>query len=1034
VEIHKGRSFSSRFLKLFLIISITSIFSTMSIPAFGIDQSLADFYVAPNGSDSNPGTQEKPFATIQCARDAVRGKIAKGMGRDVEVVLRGGKYFIDDTIRFDQRDSGLDGYSVVYKGAKGEQAIVYGGKRINGWEKVSDNIYRAKVEKGKRFFRLFQNDSSLVMARHPNKGSGYGGGLEVVDNTTITFPKSWSSYDFSDAQLFGFIGANWFSEMREVIAVDRDSRTLTVDPGAEAFGGLNERVYIQGVKEFLDEPGEWCLNHKQGYVYCWPYSGDIEEQIIVAPISERVLDIRSDTIDKPVSNISFENITFIGSDFCKSWRIFDENKGEGNGMMHEQVEHGLIYIENGENINVRFCKILGAGHSGVLLNRYAQNCSVYGCWIEDAGYVGVNLTGWDFGQGPFASPEESYVNKNNTISNNFIYDCGAFVGHGCGVYSIQSGDNTISHNVIAFMPRYGIAFKGRRYGHIFGGLIFYGRKVDFQNQFDFNHGRNNLVAYNDISNVCRDSFDYGAIESWGSGRDNVWRNNAIHDLDPSVDWDGWAHAIFPDDSTHHLAVRDNIVYNCQGGNMTGVIMAKNIELLVENNIFADNMTGRIATVSPYIEPAYDMVIRGNIIAGEYDKLWSTNVNTFKPHFEEPKLTEGSLIVKEIDYNLYAQPHPELGKYKDHKWDVHSLQDNPKFKRKNPSWDTHYTDFELEANSPAFNLGFKPIDISKIGLRDDFPFDRSMFFRKQASEKLQTENYNRMKGLRTKGGAGINQIVPGAWAKYENVDFGNGTLNEFIAEISYKPYAGTSLQDSAEIKNYVTHWQLSEVFSGDGKNGTEQFRIAYTPEIGQSRTDQWRWQEGPTTDRAGQTSPPGVVDLGHILGEDKVNCVAYLTAYVHSQVDQKSLLETGSSHGLKIWLNDKQVYARNTSQELVTDQDKISVRLQAGWNKIMLKVVQNSGQWAAAARFMTEDGKEHLSGLRIKTSQSEELGDTAGSNTITCSIRLDSPEGKIIGQLMNNQTVARVKPVKGTHTLYLVFENNHVDLMDWFRFR
>ncbi|MBT3291511.1 MAG: hypothetical protein HN380_29470, partial [Victivallales bacterium] len=32
----------------------------------------AAFYVAPNGSDANPGTEAKPFATLIRARDAVR--------------------------------------------------------------------------------------------------------------------------------------------------------------------------------------------------------------------------------------------------------------------------------------------------------------------------------------------------------------------------------------------------------------------------------------------------------------------------------------------------------------------------------------------------------------------------------------------------------------------------------------------------------------------------------------------------------------------------------------------------------------------------------------------------------------------------------------------------------------------------------------------------------------------------------------------------------------------------------------------------
>ena len=43
----------------------------------------ADFNVAPDGKDTNPGTAEKPFATLARAREAVRGEIAAGLGRDI---------------------------------------------------------------------------------------------------------------------------------------------------------------------------------------------------------------------------------------------------------------------------------------------------------------------------------------------------------------------------------------------------------------------------------------------------------------------------------------------------------------------------------------------------------------------------------------------------------------------------------------------------------------------------------------------------------------------------------------------------------------------------------------------------------------------------------------------------------------------------------------------------------------------------------------------------------------------------------------
>lgn len=29
---------------------------------------------------------------------------------------------------------------------------------------------------------------------------------------------------------------------------------------------MNERFFLRGVLEFLDEPGEWRLKHKDGYV------------------------------------------------------------------------------------------------------------------------------------------------------------------------------------------------------------------------------------------------------------------------------------------------------------------------------------------------------------------------------------------------------------------------------------------------------------------------------------------------------------------------------------------------------------------------------------------------------------------------------------------------------------------------------------------------------------------------------------------------------------------------------------------------
>ena len=70
-------------------------------PAAAMAGAQATFYVAPDGSDNNSGTETKPFATIEKARQTVR-TINKSMTGDIVVVLRGGVYSIEHPILFDR--------------------------------------------------------------------------------------------------------------------------------------------------------------------------------------------------------------------------------------------------------------------------------------------------------------------------------------------------------------------------------------------------------------------------------------------------------------------------------------------------------------------------------------------------------------------------------------------------------------------------------------------------------------------------------------------------------------------------------------------------------------------------------------------------------------------------------------------------------------------------------------------------------------------------------------------------------------------
>ena len=105
----------------------------LTAPTVTLAEGQAAFYVAPDGKDSNPGTEALPFATIEKFKQAVRA-INKDTTGDIVVVLRGGTYRIERTITFDAAHSGTGGHNVIYRAAPNEIPIINGGRQITGWQ------------------------------------------------------------------------------------------------------------------------------------------------------------------------------------------------------------------------------------------------------------------------------------------------------------------------------------------------------------------------------------------------------------------------------------------------------------------------------------------------------------------------------------------------------------------------------------------------------------------------------------------------------------------------------------------------------------------------------------------------------------------------------------------------------------------------------------------------------------------------------------------------------------------------------------
>ena len=77
-----------------------------------------DYFISPQGSDSNPGTLAKPCASLEQARDSIRSLSLQEKQEDINVYLRGGHYKLSKTFVLNTQDSALDGFKTTYAAYK----------------------------------------------------------------------------------------------------------------------------------------------------------------------------------------------------------------------------------------------------------------------------------------------------------------------------------------------------------------------------------------------------------------------------------------------------------------------------------------------------------------------------------------------------------------------------------------------------------------------------------------------------------------------------------------------------------------------------------------------------------------------------------------------------------------------------------------------------------------------------------------------------------------------------------------------------
>ncbi len=671
-------------------------------------------YVATNGNDSwtgklsepNAEKTDGPFATLIKAKNYIFENRPNRHAlpntnplRPIYVLIRGGIYYLDKPIVFrggSYGDSGTDEYPITYMAYPGEEPIISGGKKITAsWKPYKGEILVCtipEVKEGKLYFRqLSVNGGRQKRARIP-----YDGFLEIekredaVADSAFRYKegdfKKW--HNLNDVEVVW--NHSWSTTRHIVYEVDEKNRIVRCinqpDANYPIAGCIyvpRHRYYIENVFEGLQHPGDWYLDRNDGKLYYWPIDNidinNIENQEIIIPVLDQLVNFTHGA----------QNIDIIGLTFQDTRWNLSEIGYDGRSS---SIGPAAINFEYVRHITLK------------------DNC------IRNVGADALNLTGFGnkiIGNKIYSTGRGGIITKNfeeepNTFLYNHIYNLG-IVYPQCNAISVGYGGGVIGHNLIHDIPYTGIGI----------GINWPPSLTPWQPAKRESQQQELIIEFNEIYNIMQKLNDGAAIFTHNN---NVTvRNNLIHDVFALEDGSpGWG--IYTGCNTTNALFENNIVYRTDE---TVHIWKQNKNVTLVNNILVDGGFNEKKSNTSYgkgqvyyqgldeLDHHVNVIFNKNIVYYTNPNAILFRVNNMRsaPWISDYNVlfwTEGSIL---NDSGVCKGPGINSFKdWREHGFDRHSIIADPLFV--NPKND-NYT---LKDDSPAFKIGFEPIDLSSVGLR------------------------------------------------------------------------------------------------------------------------------------------------------------------------------------------------------------------------------------------------------------------------------------------------------------------------------
>ena len=564
-------------MKRTLLTTATAIFTSTVIWA-------ADVYVSPSGRDSNNGTSpETAKATLTSAlRQAreMRRLNAPGVEEGVPIHMADGVYPLYEPVFVRPEDSGTPTSPTVITSTGG--ACLSGGVRIDGWKKqgkllVADvpmfngrpldfrqlwvngrKAVRARdVEDFEKMARIISNDPANEILWVPSESVKK---IANAPSAEMVLHEMWcvANLRIKSIEFHGDSAAVRFHNPESRIQFEHPwpRPMVTTD-------GHNSAFYLTNARELLDCPGEWFHDIATRKLYYYPLPGEKVAEAIV-PAVETLLLVEG-TIDRPVTNVSFDGITFeyttwmrpsekghvplqAGMYMTDGYKLrpsidrFQNHKLDNQGWLGRPAS--AVVVKAARDIDFTGCTFRRLGSSGLDYEWATEGGIVKGCLFTDI--AGNGIVAGSFSPSalethlPYDPSDERELVSGLTIENNYINDVS---NEEWGTLGIAAGfvrGINIEHNEIN-----DVSYSGISLGWGWTRTV--------------NCMRNNRVHANRIHNYARHMYDVAGVYTLGSQPHSWVTENCVYDIYTP----GYAHDphhwfyLYTDEGSSFITVKDN---------------------------------------------------------------------------------------------------------------------------------------------------------------------------------------------------------------------------------------------------------------------------------------------------------------------------------------------------------------------------------------------------------------------------------------------------------------------------------------------